>query len=143
MKTYRGKITKLNDNQVFVFGCNPVGINQRGAALFASNNGWCELTEIIDNSYSKCKKAWGITTVTFPGNKRSIPPHEMVHNICLMLEECNKSGKEFLVAYTLERNLNGYSPEQMAVFFAQALKITPCENVVFESNFGCLVMDLS
>jgi hypothetical protein len=45
MKTYKNKINQLLDNQVFVFGSNPVGIQGKGSALFAVKRGWCSSKE--------------------------------------------------------------------------------------------------
>jgi hypothetical protein len=69
MKTYKYKINQLEPNQIFCFGSNPVGIQGAGAALFAVKRGWCTSNEKMNNCLSKCGKAWGIVTVTYPGNK--------------------------------------------------------------------------
>ena len=87
MKTYEGKITSLKSNQVFVFGSNPLGVNGNpskgtgGAALVAHNIAGVKQGEKMDNKLSDSGKAWGITTVSAPGQKRSKSPEEIKEGI--------------------------------------------------------------
>ena len=138
-KVYTGHIETLPENGVFVFGCNPVGVNGNienntgGAALFASKVGWVEQNEIIDNSLSKSGKAYGITTVKYPGRRRSMSPCEIIYGIKkLYLYALEHPHLDFFVAYTIDRNLNGYSYYEMAEMFA-TYEIP--ENIVFNDKF--------
>ncbi len=145
METYKDSITYLPDNGIYVFGCNPVGINGNpikgtgGAALFALKNGWVEQGEKIDNKLSKSGKAWGLTTVTYPAKKRSKTQVEIKAGISILYDYAKLIApeKKFYVAYTCTgRNLNGYSTEEMAEMFG--CLVIP-ENVVFEEEFSKLI----
>jgi hypothetical protein len=141
VKTYTGKIKSLKDNQVFVFGSNPVGINGNpktgtgGAALVATQNNWVEQSEKMDNRLSNSGKAYGLVTVTYPGRKNSLTLNEISQNVKQLYEFArNNPDKEFLVAYTAGgRNLNGYTDAEMAEAFS-GTKIP--SNVVFEDKFA-------
>jgi hypothetical protein len=146
MRTYKGKITKLQDNQVFAFGSNPVGINgspstgRGGAALYALNKGWVSQGERMNNCLSKAGKAWGIVTIAFPGKKKSKTLDEIKANIQKLYNHANQNpDQEFLVAYTGKSNynLNGYSNKQLAECFNQK-PIPP--NMVFEEEFSTLLV---
>jgi hypothetical protein len=143
--TYSGQITSLNENQVFVFGSNPLGINGNpdkgtgGAALAALRNGWVQQGEIMDNKLSSSGKAWGLTTVTKPGAKRSMTLDQIKQGIekLYKLAYANPH-KEFLVAYMGKTgtNLNGYSNQELADTFSEFV-IPP--NIVFEKDFNTLI----
>jgi len=142
-RTYTGLIKNLEDNQVFVFGSNPVGINGNpskgtgGAALVATNNKWVEQNEKMDNKLSESGKAWGLTTVVYPGRKRSKTPDEIKQGVSTLYQYAKDNpNKEFLVAYTgTGTNLNGYSNQELADIF-NSLDIPT--NIVFESGFSTL-----
>ena len=145
MKTYKGKISQLLENQIFVFGSNPVGINgslktgKGGAALFALKRGWVSQGERMNNCLSKSGKAWGLVTVTEPGKKKSKTPEQIKQNIFKLYDFAIKNpDKEFLIAYTgLENyNLNGYSNKELADMFCY-FEIP--ENIVFEEEFSTLL----
>lgn len=146
MKTYTGYITELKENQVYVFGSNPVGINGNlskgtgGAALFALKSGWIYQGEKLDNCLSRTGKAWGLTTVSYPGKKRSKTEAEIVKGISLLyLHALSNPKKEFLIAYTVSNkpNLNGYTTKEMANMFSM-FNPTP-DNIVFEYEFSKLL----
>ena len=86
-KTYKELISNLEENQIFVFGSNPVGINGNaarmtgGAALIANLNGWVIQNEILDNCVSITGKSYGITTVSYPGKRLSKTAKEIIQNI--------------------------------------------------------------
>lgn len=92
---YVGNI-KPEDDTVFVFGSNPVGINGRlaenekddigGAAAYAQRYFGVEAREIMDNTLSKNGKAFGLVTVTGPGRPKSKTPLEIIENIKLLYE---------------------------------------------------------
>lgn len=139
-KSYIGNIDFLNDNQVFVFGSNPVGINGNplkgtgGAALHALNKGWVQQGEKMDNRLSRSGKAWGLTTVSYPGKKRSMTPDQIIAGIKNLYDFAhNNPSLEFLVAYKVKGiPLNGYSHDEIASFF---IKHTTPKNIVFDKDF--------
>lgn len=139
MKTYIGKINKLEKNQIFVFGSNPVSIQGKGAALFAVKKGWCSSNENMNNRFSKCGKSWGLVTIAQPGKKKSKSPEEIKMNIHKLYETALKNPeKEFLIAYTgiSNYNLNGYTNQEMADMFSY---FDIPENVIFEQEFSTLI----
>ena len=144
IKTYKGLIKTLNDNQIFVFGSNPVGINGNpakgtgGAALVATNNGWVKQNEKMNNRISDSRKAWGLTTVSYPGRKRSKTPDEIKEGIFKLYDYAiERPEKEFLIAYTgTGTNLNGYSNQELANLFSS---FPIPENMIFEEQFSTLL----
>ena len=139
MKTYQYKINQLESHQIFVFGSNPVGIQGAGAALFAVKRGWCNSNEKMNNCLSKCGKAWGIVTVSYPGKKKSKTLDEIKANIKKLYDFATLyPTKEFLIAYTGKSNynLNGYSNKQLAECF-DSFKIP--SNIIFEEEFSTLL----
>ena len=143
-KTYSGKVTSLQPNQVFVFGSNPLGINGNpakgtgGAALVAHNIAGVKQGEKMDNKLSDSGQAWGITTVTSPGNKRSKTPQEITEGIKKLYEYAKQNpAKEFLISDYSGTNLNGYTGQEMADMFANAGPIP--SNIVFNENFNKLI----
>lgn len=144
VNTYEGKISKLEDNQIFVFGSNPIGINGNpskgtgGAALVAHNIAGVKQGEKMDNKLSNSGKAWGITTVTGPGKPLSKTPEEIKEGIRKLYDYALQNpNKEFLVAYQGKtgKNLNGYTNQQLADMFTHTL-VPP--NVKFEKEFSTL-----
>lgn len=146
MRTYKGYINDLPENGIFGFGSNPLGINGNpvkrtgGAALFALEKGWIKQGEKLDNCLASSGKAWGFTTVTGPGKKRSKTPRE----ICEGIEKAFKylhehPEKEMYVAYTDDGkpNLNGYTTWEMAMIFSMASSMP--NNIIFEERFAKLV----
>lgn len=144
-KTYSGKVTSLKPNQIFAFGSNPLGINGNpakgtgGAALAAYQIAGVKQGEKMDNKLSDSGKAWGITTVTAPGAKRSKTAEEITEGIKKLYEYANSNpGIEVLVAdYSGQRNLNGYTGQEMADMFTNAGPIP--SNVIFSENFDKLI----
>lgn len=139
MKTYKNKINRLEKNQIFCFGSNPIKIQGAGAALFAVKKGWCSSNESMNNCLSRSGRAWGIVTVTGPGKKKSKTPEEIANNISKLYRFAKDNpDMEFLVAYTGKSNynLNGYSNKQLAEMFS-SLEIP--DNVVFEEEFSTLL----
>jgi hypothetical protein len=143
--TYSGMITSLNENQVFVFGSNPLGVNGNpnkgtgGAALAALKNGWVKQGEKMDNKVSDSGKAYDLTTVTSPGAKRSMTPEQITSGIEKLYKLAyGNPQKQFLIAYTGKtgNNLNGYSNQELADMFS-AYVIPP--NVIFEKDFSTLI----
>jgi hypothetical protein len=150
-KTYKGFIKTLEDDEVFVFGSNPLGYNGNpqngtgGAALVASSNGWCGQREIMDNTISRCGMAYGLTTVEHPGGRLTKSPSEICNGISQLYEYATKnSNKKFYIAYTGENaksvNLNGYRTIDMAAFFMMCGNIP--ENIIFQDKFYNIMLGI-
>jgi len=156
MKTYRGNITTLEPNQVFVFGANKLGFHGAGAAGFASfgehgnawrkynyaakHNGWLGKWNVkgIAEGYQEGRdgRSYAIPTVTRPGRRRSIPLRVIALSVAKFYDFARRHPeKEFLVAYSRKRGLSGYTPQEMASVFAGDIP----ENVVFEEGFAGLI----
>ena len=143
-KTYSGKVTSLKPNQIFAFGSNPLGINGNptkgtgGGALVAYNIADVKQGEIVDNKLSDSGKAWGITTVTAPGKKKSKTPQQITEGIAKLYEYAKQNPeKEILVSDYSKSNLNGYTGQEMADMFKNAGVIP--SNIVFNKNFQKLI----
>jgi len=143
VNTYKGKITELKPNQIFVFGSNPIGVNGNptkgtgGAALVALQNEWVSQGEKMDNTFSKSGKAYGLTTVTTPGGKLTLTPAEIISNISQLYQTAKDNpDKEFLIAYAGSAsniNNNGYTNKQMAQMFS-SLEIP--SNITFSDSMS-------
>lgn len=143
MKTYKGLITSLLENQVFVFGSNPEGRHGGGAARVAATKYFA----IMGNGRGIQGQSYGLVTKNLTPNfkeestgityvkagERSVSKTEILINIVeLYLYAKNNPDKEFMIAYTLSPNLNGYTPKEMAEMFA--LAPIP-DNIVFNDKF--------
>lgn len=145
-ETYTGFIKSLEDNEVFVFGSNPQGINGGGAALVASKNDWCGRREIMDNRLSNCGKSYGLTTVDGPGRPFSKTPEQICSNISMLYHFAERNPDlKFLIGYTnqdpQQTSLNGYRTIDMASFFMMC-GIIPA-NIVFEDKFYSLMQEIA
>jgi hypothetical protein len=134
------KITYLEENEVFVFGSNPLGINGNPekypnmSASVATANGWVEQGEIMDNRLSNCGKAWGITTVTSPGAKLSKTPNEIGKGIQDMVLYAKKHPHlKFLVTKFGTENA-GHSIDTIKGLFEKLKKFIP-DNVILPKEF--------
>lgn len=149
IKVYDGAITKLNPDEVFVFGANLAGFHGAGAAGFASfgvtGNRWREFGyDRLPNGW-KGKwavkgslglqtgtegKSFALVTVTKPGHKRSFVP-----DFAKLFECCNEHPDwKFYLAQPGSTGLNGWSPEEMARFVHNG-GIIP-ENLFFDRSFA-------
>lgn len=135
MKTYKGLITKLEPNQIFVFGSNTEGRHGAGAALWALKNAGAE--------YGKPKKfqgqSYAIITKDLKSKKHpSVSIDSIIHQIAeLYIIARIHDDLEFLIAYSGKgHNLNGYTSKQMADMFSQD---SIPENIIFEEEFSKLV----
>ena len=142
--TYSGLID-YNDNSVFVFGSNPLGINGNpskgtgGAALVALNQGRVQQGEIMDNTISNNGRAYGLTTVKAPNarNNKSnqLSIEEITNNIKKLYQYANNhKDKTFKVAYTDSKLLNGHSIEELVNAFINAGEIP--NNVLFSDTLN-------
>lgn len=144
MKTYKGLITKLEPNQIFVFGSNPQGRHGKGAALWARQNAGAIYGQgegLQGQSYAIITK--DLTKSVHP----SISSYSIIGAIkelyayCLSLS-LDGEPKEFLIAYSATgTNLNGYTNKEMAKMFAVAAKgFGIPRGIVFEEGFAELVL---
>ena len=153
MFTYRGLITILNSDEVFVFGSNLQGFHGAGAAGFATfgvpGNQWRKLgynekpvgwkgnwnVKGIGEGLQKGNfgVSYALPTVKIPG--KPLSKSRIKENI-LKLYRCAKDNPmlKFLVAYSSEgKNLNGYTCIEIADMFNQP----PIpENIYFEEGFA-------
>lgn len=158
MKYYQGKIIKLKENQVFVFGANKQGFHGAGSAGYASfgisgnvwrqfdyankTDGWVGKWNVKGKlGFQKGSEGLSYALQTVLSPKHPLKPQEIIQNIQELYNFANNHPNlDFLIAYDgknkYKKNLNGYSSQQMASFFAE-LKIP--KNVVFEENFMKLV----
>jgi hypothetical protein len=160
VKTYTGIITRLEPNQVFVFGSNLTGFHGAGSAGFASFGvagnkwryfkydekpfGWKGNWNIKGRGEGLQEgvrgKSYALPTVTKAGAKKSFTLKQIRESIA-KLYRCAREHPEleFLIAYTGSggKLLNGYTLEDMAFCFADFPDIP--ENVVFEKDFVELV----
>jgi len=156
-KTHDGRIPKLEDHQVFVFGANQDGFHGAGAAGYASfgvpGNRWREYDYgakptgwagkwnkkgLLGAQQGTEGKSYALVTVTRAGAKRSIQPQHMIRNIRFMYDAATKHPElEWLVAQSHNKGLNGYTGEEMADMFASAGPIP--DNVVFQKEFEELI----
>lgn len=141
MKTYKGFITKLESNQIFVFGSNFNGVHGAGAAKYAHELFgaiWGQGEGLMGQSY-------GIVTVNLEdkGPRPNVPQVFIMEQIAKLYQYAVENpDKEFLVAYSgTGNNLNGYSNEEMAFMFLQDGVIP--SNMVFEEGFYELIQEIS
>ena len=133
MKTYKGKIISLNENQVFFFGANTQFRHGKGAALTALKFG------AIYGKGGAVGKTYCIITKDLTKRKHpSIPKYSIIEQIGEFYEFAKKYWNlEFLIAYSgIGKNLNGYSNEEMAEMFS-SFEIP--ENILFEEEFSKLI----
>lgn len=137
-RTYSGKIEKLPENGIFVFGSNTQGRHGKGAALFAKEN--------FGAIYGQAKGLQGqsYAIVTKDLTKSNIPsrsPFDIMIEIINLYDFAIKNpDKDFYIIYSgYNENLNGYSNIDMAGFFSNSLffgefKLIP-NNIIFELKF--------
>jgi len=133
-KTYKGIITSLPPNGIFVYGANTEGRHGAGAAKVAKEKFGAIYgkTGLQGQSYGIITKDLGATS------HPSISIEAITKQIADLYEFARqRPDLEFYVAYSGNgKNLNGYTSEQMASMFA--LHPVP-DNIVFEEEFYKLV----
>lgn len=144
-RTYKGQLTSLPNNGIFVFGSNPLGINGNpnkgtgGAALSAYKYFGVKQGEKIDNKLSDSGKAYGLTTVNAPKVPKT--DNEIRANILKLYDYARQNPtKDFYVAYTGssdKSNLNGRTNRELAELFKGEIP----NNIIFEEEFNSLVRD--
>ena len=139
-KTYSGKVTSLQPNQIFVFGSNPEGRHGAGAAKIAKDKFGAIYGQgegLQGQSYALPTKDLRIKT---NNSLRSISAADITNNIKKLYEVAKQNPtKEFLVSDYSESNLNGYTGQEMADMFTAAGPIP--SNIVFNENFDKLIVN--
>lgn len=144
-RTYKGQLTSLPNNGIFVFGSNPLGINGNpnkgtgGAALSAYTYFGVKQGEKMDNRLSDSGKAYGLTTVNAPKVPKT--DSEIRSNILKLYDYARQNPtKDFYIAYTgnaNKSNLNGRTNRELAELFKGEIP----NNIIFEEEFNSLVRD--
>ena len=139
MKTYSGTITKLEPNQIFVFGSNTQGRHGKGAALWAKENAGA----IYGLPSGPQGKSYAIITKDLTVSKHpSISSGIIIEQMKQFYLWCRQNPLlTFIVAYSgVRTNLNGYTSLGMAKMFSLALNNTDMpDNIIFEENFAKLI----
>lgn len=139
MKVYHGNLKPPKANQVLVYDSNTQSRNGKGTAYLARctgakpgiPRGWSSVSH-----YAICTK--DLTQKEHP----SISAVEIIDQITKLYSEARKyKNLDFIIPYNTGKNLNGYTPQQMAEMFIAAGSIP--ENIVFETNFADLVILIS
>jgi len=160
IKTYKGLITSLKKNEVFVFGANEQGFHGAGSAGYASfgiaGNKW------RDFNYASKPFGWqgkwnrkgrlglqkgiqgmsyALVTVVSAGAKRSLSEEQWLSNIRTLYDCCsNYKHLTFYFAQASTVGLNGVSPIDIARYLIRAGDIP--ENLAFEEKFAQIIKDL-
>ena len=167
LTSYKGEVTSLDENQVFVFGSNLKGFHGAGAAgyaTFGKGKSVKDFQKLRSDSGYNSKEAWpngergkwnvkgqaeGLqdgtdgTSYALPTKqtataKRSLSPEEITENIrTLYATARSKPDKEFLVAQRTKMGLSGWTGAQMAKMYLDAGDIP--SNIVFEEGFHNLL----
>lgn len=138
MKTYKGKIDKLPNNGIFVFGSNPQGRHGKGAALIAKTK--------FGAKYGQARglmgQSYGIVTKDLTKFKHpSVPTKDIKYEISELYEFARQHPTtDFYIAYSGKGQLlSGFTPQQMAHLWFKAGEIP--DNIVFEEEFLKLLMN--
>ena len=135
MKTYKGKIKLLKENQALLIGTNTQGRHGKGNALLGIKIGGA----IYGRAKGPQGKCYGIITKDLTKRKHpSVPKYFIIEQIGEFYEFAKKYWNiDFLVPYTVDgKNNNSYSNEEMAEMFS-AFEIP--DNIVFEEEFSKLL----
>lgn len=135
MKTYKGLITEINKNQIFIFGSNYQGRHGKGSAKFALD----KCGAIYGKAYGIQGNSYAIVTKDLTKYKHpSVETWRIMEQIKDLYDfALENSNLEFIVAYSGKgKNLNGYSNKEMARMFSSF--IIP-DNIVFEEDFSKLL----
>jgi hypothetical protein len=135
-ETYSGKLNgPKDDKEIFVFGSNPEGRHGKGAAVTA----WRKYGAKMGKGSGWHGQSYGIITKDLRKKKHpSISVDSITKQISKLYDVARKyPDYKFMVAYHgSKRNLNGYSPNEMAEMFRQP----PIpSNIIFEETFDKLV----
>lgn len=154
LNSYKGFITKLAENEVFVFGSNLEGWHGSGSAGYATFNEIGNIWRDYDYQdwpngkkgkwnkkgigegfqIGEIGKSYALPTVTKAGYRRSRTPLEIIISIGQLYQFAAENRQyKFYIAQEGSPGLNGYSPEEMGEFFAFYER--PPENCYFNENF--------
>lgn len=151
-------ITKLKDNEIFVYGSNVLGIAGAGAAKAAlvlgkaggaknlvarGMNGtstYALVTKVLDDQAGTVENGITYTKTGF----RSVTPDQIIENINQLYETAKQTeykDKNFLISYQYEtwpngtpkKSLNGYDSQEMFEMFVKDKDIPP--NIVFHESY--------
>jgi len=135
-KTFTGFITKLEDNQIFVFGSNTEGRHGAGTALIARQK--------YGAKYGQAKGIQGksyalITTDLTKKYRPSVDKSIVESNIKELYDYASLNlDKEFLIAYTASnKNLSGFTGLEFAEMFG---KFDIPSNIIFEDELYALIL---
>lgn len=156
IQTYKGLITELQNDEVFVFGSNLDGFHGAGAAGYASYgvagnhwrefgydkkpNGWVGRWNVkgVAEGFQQGTHGWSyaIPTIVRVGAKRSLPMLQIESSIkTFYLEASRFHNLKFFIAQGAEDGLSGYTAKEMADAFLCA----PIpDNVFFQEGFAKL-----
>ncbi len=135
-RTYRGVITDLPDNGIFVFGANTEGRHGLGAAKTAKEKFGAvySRTGLVNKSYGIITKDLNRKFHPSVSKEFIINQIESLYTLAIITPE-----KDYYVAYQgVGKNLNAYSPQEMADMFREAMFVIP-ENIIFEEEFSKLL----
>ena len=134
MQTYEGKITYLKPNQIFVFGSNTQGRHGKGNALLARQ----KFGAIYGQAEGLQGRSYAIITKDLTKRVHPSRTQDQILNQIMKLYDFAKRNpdKEFLVCYTLEKNLNSFTPQEMARMFSN-FQIP--DNISFNQEFSKLL----
>lgn len=149
-------ITKLAENEIFLYGSNPQGINGAGAAKaamslskgakhgvgrgFNGSNAYALVTKSLNAGF--LEKATGI--LYDKEGYCSVSPEQIRTNIDELYEIAKSpehKDKKFLVSYQYEswpngtpkKSLNGYTSQEMLEMFARDKDVPP--NIIFHESY--------
>lgn len=135
MKTYKGLLTKLPSNGIFVFGSNTQGRHGAGNALAAKKY----FGAIYGQSQGLQGKSYGIITKDLTKSTHpSVSKEFIIEQIKLLYEFAIKNPNlDFYVAYSVTGTLlSGFNINELANMFNQQFIPT---NIIFEENFQKLI----
>jgi len=152
-KTYKGNITELRPDQVFVFGSNLQGLHGKGAAgaAFGKQQSVSEISAIPDGTKGKWAikgigegmmegeegKSYAFPTVITPGAQKSRTDNEIIESVKKLYDTAIANPTlEFLIAYSNVPGLAGYTPQELAKFFSSH---NIPQNIIFEEGFNKLI----
>lgn len=144
MTFYYGQITKLESNEIFVFGSNPEGRHGKGSAKIAKDSfgaqygigrgltGTCWALPTKNLTANYFEKSTGIT-YSLCGEK-SLSKEQIQDNIKDLYKFAEEKWNcKFYIAYNYNTtNLNGYSVDDMFEMFS-FYKIP--NNIIFHESF--------
>lgn len=140
-KTYKGVITELPDNGIFVFGSNTEGRHGLGAAKTARE----KFGAIYGRESGRQGRSYAIVTKDLTKKIHpSVDKKEIELQILFLYHYAEDNPDlDFYVAYNGKGvNLNNYTPQEMANMFS-AFKNTGGipENIIFEEEFYKLIKE--